>query len=95
MCLPLFLHSEDVENTGEGTQEAREAVEAVDTAGVVESAWSLESSRAGRRRKPRVQTRPPVRPSSTARWGSSRISAMAPMLTPPGILKYSWLRLQL
>ena len=34
---PLFLHSEDVEDTGEATQETGEAVETVDTAGVVES----------------------------------------------------------
>ena len=32
---PLFLHSEDVEDTGEATQETGEAVETVDTAGVV------------------------------------------------------------
>ena len=31
----MFLQSEDVENTGEAAQEAREAVETVDTAGVV------------------------------------------------------------
>ena len=32
----MFLHSEDVEDTCEATQEAGEAVETVDTAGVVE-----------------------------------------------------------
>ena len=35
-AIPLFLQTQDVENTGEAAQEAREAVKTVDTAGVVE-----------------------------------------------------------
>ena len=41
----MFLQSQDVESTSEATQEAGEAVEAVDTAGVVEPQPGVQQGR--------------------------------------------------